>query len=156
MKLCIPVNWMLLPSNRWYSSNRLSPPVLGLVSCTHRGCIYKLMNESDTVCVNLSLNSWNELKNLSVFRKRFLDRMNFTTWGTGGQIEMTVCVRIHVLQPVTVTLISALTLRERHAERRGWGIKSVIRVYSVCPYGANGKALNLLTHTHTHRKKREL
>lgn len=64
-----------------------------------------------------------------------------------------VCLN-HVLQLMTLTLISVLTLRERHTERGGGErIKSVIRVYSLCLYGAHGKALNLLTHTHTSRKR---
>ncbi len=43
--------------------------------------------------------------------------------------------------------------RKMHREGGGERIKSVIRVYSLCLYGANGKALNLLTHTHTQKER---
>lgn len=49
---------------------------------------------------------------------------------------------------------------ERKTHREGGErIKSVIRVYSLCPCGANGKALNLMTHTYKERdreREREL
>lgn len=43
--------------------------------------------------------------------------------------------------------------RKTHREEGGERIKSVIRVYSLCLYGANGKALNLLTHTQKERER---
>lgn len=61
------------------------------------------------------------------------------------------CVSLdRVLQ--LVSLISVFMLKERNTRGEGKRIKSIIRVYSLCLYGANGKALNLLTHTPKERE----
>lgn len=78
------------------------------------------------------------------------------------------CARMHGSEVVAsgearlnhiLTLISALTGAQRRV-RRGWGvgwggerIKSVIRVYSLHPSGADGKALNPMAHTHKRRER---